>query len=65
MQTEFESLHIIAKGITSELLNRWKLVQTSPESSSYRVDLHGEISPFSLSGAFFTNDNEYSIHSQH
>ena len=65
LQTEFESLHIIAKGITSELLNRWKLVETSPESSNYRVDLHGEISPFSLSGTFFTNDNEYSIHSQH
>jgi len=65
LQTEFESLHIIAKGITSELLNQWQLVQTPPESSNYRVDLHGEISPFSLSGTFFTNDNEYSIYSQH
>ena len=65
LQTEFESLHIIAKGITSELLNQWQIVQTPPESSNYRVDLHGEISPFSLSGTFFTNDNEYSIYSQH
>lgn len=65
LHSEFESFHLISKGTTSELLNRWKLVQNPPESLNYRADLRGKIAPFSLSGIFSTGGNDYSIHPQH
>jgi hypothetical protein len=64
LQSEFESLHIVSQGVTSKLLNRWKLVQNPPESLNYRADLYGKISPYRLSGTFLTNNNDYSIYSQ-
>ena len=65
LQTEFLSLHISAYGISSLLLDEWKLVKEPPNTFNYNADLHGDISPFGLSGTFLTNGNEFIINPQH
>lgn len=64
-QTEFLSLHLSAYGVSSLLLDEWKLVQEPPSAFNYRADLHGDISPFGLSGTFLTNGNEFIVSPQH
>ena len=65
LQTEFLSLHISAYGISSLLLDEWKLVKEPPNAFNYNADLHGDISPFGLSGTFLTNGNEFIVNPQH
>lgn len=65
LQTKFLSLHLSAYGITSLILEKWKLVMQPPNALNYSVDLHGDISPFGLSGTFLTNGNEFIVRPQH
>lgn len=63
-QTEFSTLKINAYNITSLLLEKWKLVKQPPKVINYTADLHGEISPFSLSGTILADGNNFVVEPQ-
>ncbi|OCG21498.1 hypothetical protein A9G23_00740 [Gilliamella sp. App4-10] len=64
-QNESLSLQFNAYGITSLLLENWKLVKQPPKAMSYSVNLHGKLQPFNFSGKFTTNGNDYIINFEH
>lgn len=64
-QTEFLSLKFNAYNIKSSLLKEWKLVKQPPNAMNYKADLHGKISPFSLSGIISVENNDYVVTSEH
>ncbi|OCG13715.1 hypothetical protein A9G24_07345 [Gilliamella sp. App6-5] len=59
------SLQFNAYGVTSSLLENWKLVKQPPKAINYSANLHGKLLPFSFSGTFSTNGNDYIINFEH
>ncbi|MWP62335.1 hypothetical protein [Gilliamella sp. Pas-s25] len=64
-QNEPLSLQFNAYGITSALLENWKLVKQPPKALNYSTKLHGKLLPFSFSGTLSTNENDYIINHDH
>ncbi|WP_143421888.1 hypothetical protein [Gilliamella mensalis] len=64
-QNEPLSLQFNAYGITSALLENWKLVKQPPKALNYSAKLHGKLLPFSFSGTLSTNENDYIINHDH
>lgn len=63
-QTEFSSLKVNAYNVTSLLLEEWKLVKQPPKALNFTADLHGDISPFSLSGTISSDGNDFVVETQ-
>ncbi|NUF49349.1 hypothetical protein [Gilliamella sp. ESL0250] len=59
------SLQFNAYGVTSSLLENWKLVNQPPKAINYSANLNGKLLPFSFSGTFSTNGNDYIINFEH
>lgn len=64
-QNEPLSLQFDAYGVTSSLLENWKLIKQPPNATNYSANLHGKLQPFNFSGKFSANGNEYIINLAH
>ncbi|MWN32898.1 MULTISPECIES: hypothetical protein [unclassified Gilliamella] len=64
-QNEPLSLQLNAYGVTSSLLEDWKLLKQPPAAMNYSVNLQGKLQPFSFSGVFSTDGNNYIIKHEH
>jgi hypothetical protein len=64
-QNEPLSLQFDAYGVTSSLLENWKLIKQPPNAMNYSANLHGKLQPFNFSGKFSTNGNDYIISFAH
>ncbi|MWN90973.1 hypothetical protein GQ597_09690 [Gilliamella sp. Pra-s65] len=64
-QNEPLSLQLNAYGVTSSLLEDWKLLKQPPTAMNYSVNLQGKLQPFSFSGVFSTDGNNYIIKHEH
>jgi hypothetical protein len=64
-QNEPLSLQFNAYGVTSSLLENWKLVKQPPKAMNYSVNLQGKLLPFSFSGVFSSDGNNYIIKHEH
>ena len=64
-QNEPLSLQFDAYGVTSSLLENWKLIKQPPNATNYSANLHGKLQPFNFSGKFSANGNEHIINLAH